>query len=43
VNDADRAAELFDWGVDAVFTDRPGPIAQELSERRPAMRARLRR
>jgi glycerophosphoryl diester phosphodiesterase len=43
VNDPDRAAELLDWGVDAVFTDRPGPIAAELAERRPALRARLRR
>jgi len=43
VNDPDRAAEVLGWGADAVFTDRPGTIAQELAERSPALRARLRR
>jgi glycerophosphoryl diester phosphodiesterase len=26
VNEAERAATLFQWGVDAVFTDVPGPM-----------------
>ncbi len=30
VNDADRAAELFAWGVDGVFTDAPGRLLAKL-------------
>ncbi len=28
VNDAERAATLFQWGVDAIFTDIPGEMVQ---------------
>jgi glycerophosphoryl diester phosphodiesterase len=28
VNEADRAAELFEWGVDALFTDYPDRLAE---------------
>ncbi len=30
VNDADRAAQLFAWGVDGVFTDAPGRLLAKL-------------
>lgn len=30
VNDAGRAAELFSWGVSAVFTDAPGRLQREM-------------
>ena len=30
VNDADRAAQLVDWGVDGVFTDAPGRLLAKL-------------
>lgn len=30
VNDAERAADLFAWGVSAVFTDAPGRLGREL-------------
>lgn len=30
VNDPDLAVRLFDWGVDAVFTDRPAALAAAL-------------
>lgn len=32
VNETQRARELFDWGVDAVFTDVPGQLLRELGE-----------
>jgi glycerophosphoryl diester phosphodiesterase len=31
VNTADRAAKLFAWGVEAVFSDCPGRLARELA------------
>ena len=33
VNRAERAAELFDWGVEAVFSDCPGELARALDAR----------
>jgi glycerophosphoryl diester phosphodiesterase len=32
VNETSRAQELFDWGVDAVFSDVPGPLLKDLGE-----------
>jgi|SRR5262245_36268071 len=32
VNEAPRARELFDWGVDAVFSDVPGQLIEALGE-----------
>jgi glycerophosphoryl diester phosphodiesterase len=32
VNEAPRARELFDWGVDAVFSDVPGQLIDALGE-----------
>lgn len=32
VNETRRAQELFDWGVDAVFTDVPGQLIEALGE-----------
>jgi glycerophosphoryl diester phosphodiesterase len=32
VNDTPRARELFDWGVDAVFSDVPGQLIRALGE-----------
>jgi len=30
VNDAERAKQLFEWGVSSVFTDAPGPMKKAL-------------
>jgi glycerophosphoryl diester phosphodiesterase len=30
VNETPRARELFDWGVDAVFSDVPGQLLKDL-------------
>jgi glycerophosphoryl diester phosphodiesterase len=32
VNETPRAHELFDWGVDAVFSDVPGVLLKEFGE-----------
>lgn len=36
VNDAARMRELLDWGVDAIFSDAPGPMLAALAPAMPA-------